>query len=38
MNRKEDNKMLDWLVGLEWYWVAGIVAAISYLIYYFWYR
>jgi len=27
--------MLDWLVGLEWYWVAGIVAAIAALYYWF---
>jgi len=28
------NKMLDWLGGLAWYWYAGIVAVIAYLIWY----
>lgn len=26
--------MLDWLAGLAWYWYAGIVAVIAYLIWY----
>jgi len=26
--------MLDWLANLSWYWVAGIIAAIAYLIWY----
>ena len=26
--------MLDWLSGLAWYWYAGIVAAIAYLVWY----
>jgi len=26
--------MLDWLTGLEWYWIAGIIAAIVGLIWY----
>jgi len=29
------NNMLDWLTGLEWYWIAGIIAAIVGLIWYF---
>ena len=27
--------MLDWLTGLDWYWFAGIIAAIVGLIWYF---
>jgi len=27
--------MLDWLTGLEWYWFAGIIAAIVGLTWYF---
>jgi len=27
--------MLDWLGGLAWYWYAGIVAVVAYLIWYF---
>jgi hypothetical protein len=26
--------MLDWLSGLAWYWYAGIVAVIAYLVWY----
>ena len=26
--------MLDWLSGLSWYWYAGIVAVIAYLVWY----
>ena len=26
--------MLDWLLGLSWYWYAGIVAVVAYLIWY----
>ena len=32
---RRENKMLDWLTGLEWYWIAGIIAAIVGLIWYF---
>jgi len=27
--------MLDWLTGLEWYWLAAIVAGIAAVIWYF---
>ena len=27
--------MLNWLAGLDWYWVAGIVVAIACLLWYF---
>jgi len=27
--------MLDWLTGLDWYWIAGIVSAIALAIWYF---
>ena len=26
--------MLDWLGGLNWYWLAGIIAVVAYLIWY----
>ena len=26
--------MLDWLAGLAWYWYAGIVVVIAYLVWY----
>ena len=29
------NNMLDWLSGLAWYWIAGIVAVIACLLWYF---
>ena len=27
--------MLDWLGSLSWYWIAGIIATIAGLIWYF---
>ena len=27
--------MLDWLAGLEWYWIGAIVGAIAFLLWYF---
>jgi len=27
--------MFDWLSGLAWYWYAGIVAVVAYLVWYF---
>lgn len=27
--------MLDWLADLEWYWIAAIIGAIAYMIWYF---
>lgn len=27
--------MLDWLAGLSWYWVAAVVGAIAFMLWYF---
>lgn len=27
--------MLDWIVGLEWYWVGAVVVGIAVAIWYF---
>ena len=29
------NNMWDWLIGLDWYWFAGILAAVAAAFYWF---